>query len=55
MFLPACSASATLVSGRLLSSSGGIKSFFEEQDDEIDTGTYGIEVTEQNSKVKFDL
>ena len=52
-FLPAC-ALATLVSGSHLSSSVGSKSFFEEQDDEIDTGTYVIEVTEFKSEVKFD-
>ena len=33
----------------------GTKSFIEEQDDEIDTGTYVIEVTEFKSEVKFDL
>ena len=54
-FLPACSASATLVSGRHLFSFLGIKSFFEEQDGEMDTGTYVIEVTELISEVRSDL
>ena len=54
-FLPACSASATLVRGSHFFSSMGIKSFFEEQDDEIGTGTYVIEVTELISEVRFDL
>ena len=33
----------------------GIKSSFQEQDDEIDIGTYEIEVTEFKSEVRFDL
>ena len=31
------------------------KSFLEEQDEKIDTGTYRIEVAELKSKVRFDL
>ena len=33
----------------------GTKSFFEEHDDEIDTITYEIEVSEFNFEVKSDL
>ena len=47
--------SATLVSGRHLSSSVIIKSFLEEQHDEIDTESYVIEATELISEVRFDL
>ena len=32
-----------------------MKSFFEEQDDEIDAGTYKIDITELNTEVRFDL